>query len=102
MDDYDDLVEKQRAELKKQKEEKRRREKRKKRELLQTWEETDENDCSCDQSGTAIFSKHSVSFLLKRDDFDMATEADELWVCDECGRIPPEKEVRARGISQKR
>jgi len=102
MDDYDDLVEEQLEALKEQKKAKRRKEEKKKQNLLQKWRDTDTKECSCDESGTAIFSSHSLSLLREREDFEMATEADELWVCEECGRIPSEEEVRSRGLDRKR
>ena len=102
MDDYDDLVEKQREELERQQEEKRRKRQKRREEALERWEQNDQESCSCDTSGTAIFESYSVSFLLERDDFDMDTDAEELWVCDECGRIPSEDEVRQKGLSTSR
>jgi len=99
LDDYDDLVEEQLEELERQKEEKRRKRKKRKKETLERWKNVDEESCSCDHSGTSIFESYPVSFLLKRDDFDMETEAEELWVCKECGRIPSEEEVKEKALS---
>jgi hypothetical protein len=102
LDDYDDLVEEQLEELERQKEERQRKRQRRRGEILKRWDRTEEEDCSCDTSGTAIFESYPVSFLSQREDFDRATDAEELWVCDECGRIPPEDEVRKRGLPTSR
>jgi hypothetical protein len=98
MDDYEDLVEQQREKLEEQKEKRRREKEKRQSKLLEKWAATDEEDCSHEQSGTAIYDQYPVSLLLKRDDFEIETDADELWACQECGRIPSEDEIRRMGL----
>lgn len=100
LDDYNDLVEEQLEELERQKEEKRRKRQKRRKEALERWKNTDEESCSCEQSGTSMFKSYPVSFLLKQDDFDMETDAEELWVCKQCGRIPSEEEIKQKGLSK--
>lgn len=100
LDKYDDLVEKQLKELEKQKQEKKRKQQKQRKEALKRWENTAEEECSCGQATKPHFKSYDVSFLRKRDEFSRNTDADELWVCEQCGRIPSTEEVTQMSLSK--
>lgn len=93
---YDDLVEQQLTELKRQKRARRERETKRRQRRHEQYASIDSRDCDVCSGPLRLGSlrKEPVSFLDQRDDFDARfTEADELFVCRNCGRIPAEEEL---------
>jgi len=93
---YDDMVEEQLAALKRQKRAQKKRETKRRRRRHKKYDSVDSRDCDVCSGplGLGSLRKEPVSFLDQRDDFDARfTEADELFVCRNCGRIPAKEEL---------
>jgi len=93
---YDDLVEQQLAALKKQKRQRKKGETKRRNRRQERYASVDSHNCETCSTPLRLGSlrKEPVSFLDQRDDFDARlTEADKLFVCRNCGRIPSKEEI---------
>jgi len=91
-------VEDQHREIGRRKKEKRLKKQQAIKALFR-WKKHDKDDCVCHNDTAELLERYPVSVLRRQDDFDIETDAESLWACKQCGRVPSETEVDQLGLS---